>query len=290
MFQFVDDFDKRDNHAPTGEISLMDEFIRTGSVETALTLIGCSCVACRGNSMNHSPQETHASSYMVEHAYRLVIRVVGSIGSGVINPPVRIPSIIHVRKGLPRSVVWGHDVGDSVVMEPVNSSKMEELRSVPTVMQDLLSRSHQVSPQKRAPMSTTFSSRTSSDCSLARFFTLNQFKSILSDNRKHAKSVWEHVSHITLCPWVDDSDDWVTTVIRYDSTLPQPTDTPDVGKCRGICEAIKLLLEQTANLKVISGRFTFYRRPSDDASLPWWLGDVSELMVVTVPATQSQIQ
>ena len=281
MFLFVDDFDKRDNDALNKARPVLDDYIESGSLDTGSRIVCCSCHACKVNTPCYPTGEIDSSSYMLEHAFQQVIRM---IEKHQLTAP-KLPSCLHMTNGIVRSVTWGHDVGDGVLFERVNNSKMEELKSVPEVMEGLLCRYKKRTSGSFKPSSIVFATRGAAG---ARLLTLTQFKSILSDNRKHAKSVWNRVTHITLCPWAHDGDEWRTIMLRYDASMSPTNEVPDVAQCRSICNAIKKAFEP--KLKILSGRFSFYKRTSDDQTEPWWLGDVSELRVSTVQNTQAHAE
>ena len=289
MFQYVDDFDQREHVARDDQTASINAYIENGRAETTSRLICCNCEACSCIGRTHALVENVSACNSVDHGYRLVVRIIQSNQHLLTKERFGIPSHIHVRKGIPRCVVWGNDVGEEIVMEPLNASKIEENRSVPSVLQDLVIRFDKSPSHSRQASRTLFASRTTADGSTARFMTLSQFKSILSDNRKHARSVWNHVSHITLCPWAGPADDWMTVILKYDPAESTTNESPEVSICRTICDKIKSILLESASLKIVSGRFTFYREQSDDPVLPWWLGDVSELKVATVGISHADI-
>jgi hypothetical protein len=289
MFQYVDHFDQREHVARNDQTASIDAYVENGRAETTSRLICCNCAACNGIGRTHALAPNVSACNSVDHAYRLVVRIIQSNELLLTKKHFGIPSHIHVRKGIPRFVVWGNDVGEEIAIEPLNGSKIEENRSVPSVLQDLVIRLQKSLPHSRQASRTLFASRTTTDGSTGRFMTLSQFKSILSDNRKHARSVWNHVSHITLCPWAGPADDWMTVILKYDPEESPTNESPEVSICRTICDKIKSILLESGSLKIVSGRFTFYRELSDDPALPWWLGDVSELKVTTIGISHGDI-
>ena len=283
MFQFVDDFRKRKTSC---EISIKS-FVKCGLIQILDPLACCHCSVC-SQPRSDLPQNTESPSFIMKNAYQRVVRCLIANQSIFYEGNFGIPSHVIVKNGLPCTVVLGNDSANRFLIDHITRSKMEETRSVPSVCNEILNGTA-LSKRLSSEQRTVFVARGLTESTPTRFMTLRQFKSIFSDNRKHAKSVWKDISHISLCPWVSDEDRWWTISIRYNPKSSSTSDSAAVRECREICHLITKLLQEQENLFILSGRFTFYHSSTDSHGSPWWLADISKLQVAsTVPDTSHE--
>ena len=78
MFQFVDDLDKRGDRIAYTQRPTLEEYILTGSCESASNLLCCGCQVCKDYFSRDLPQKIISTAHMVEHAYRIVVRIINS--------------------------------------------------------------------------------------------------------------------------------------------------------------------------------------------------------------------
>jgi hypothetical protein len=257
--------------------------VKNGSSRILDELPICDCSLCSMSGCDRLQDKKPSSDFM-NNAYQRVVRCI--LANEVIFSEVNfgISSHVNVRNGIPSHLVRANDCGNKLTLEAINRSKMEEIRSVPSVCNEILI--HTDHP-KRLPIATrtVFVARGLTEKIPTRFLTLSQFKSILSDNRKHAKSIWKDFSHISLCPWSLDDDSWRTIILKFDPSISSgANDSADVSQCRKICHSITKLLQEEENSEVISGIFTFYHSSSESQHSVWWLTDISKLQIAcTVP-------
>lgn len=279
MFQFEDDLNKPSGSRKDCSRCDIRDFAKSGNIRDLNSIIRCSCSACTQVPLRYSVESEHVNSRSVKHGYLLLTTSL-SLHRTSQCIELLIPSQAIVVNGIARYIIWGHDSMKQFHLEPINRSRIEDTRTIPSILSDLLA--HQIAgPSSSRSRATCVALRCIEEQPGLRFLTLSQFKSVLSDNRKHAKSVWNEMRIVSLCPWVSKDDKWDTVLIDFDPRQIPKQESVETWECHKLCQHITQHLLDNECLQLISARFTFYRQPDgQNEKANWWLGDLTNLKVV----------